>query len=272
MKTLSVKTKNTSSPGASFTDNTNNVMLLIYDWIKENKNLVISFREFRTRIENEKGINDNNNRNIFPLLKNCGLVNYIDKHELNVDDFFTNEGIAYVDILESIEIIKSAKDIDDETKIKSIENYKIILQEYVNIALEKLVLNTNINYLQPFLDFILYLLEFKEIDKTEFAYMISIRENYNIKETFDIIRENINEYRKGDLNINVSVEIRNDNNIKAKTSKTHRDEGIAFITSYGYFSSLLEQAGLIVKIDNRRYMVCAEKIENLKKLGGYNNG
>ena len=66
-----IEIENTSSPGASFTSNTNSVLLKTYEWICEHKGISIPFKEFRMRLQSEKGINDNNNRNIYPLLKNA---------------------------------------------------------------------------------------------------------------------------------------------------------------------------------------------------------
>ena len=55
-----IEIENTSSPGASFTNNTNEVLLITYEWICEHKGITIPFRDFRMRLQSEKGINDNN--------------------------------------------------------------------------------------------------------------------------------------------------------------------------------------------------------------------
>jgi hypothetical protein len=49
---MRIEIENTSSPGASFTENTNNVLLKTNDWIKEHNNYVLPFREFRKKLRN----------------------------------------------------------------------------------------------------------------------------------------------------------------------------------------------------------------------------
>ena len=46
-----------------------------------------------------------------------------------------------------------------------------------------------------------------------------------------------------------------------------RKEGLTFLTSYGYFVSLLYQAGLIKK-DGKYYVVNEDKRTVLEELGG----
>ena len=71
-----IEIENTSSPGASFTSNTNSVLLKTYEWICEHKGISIPFKEFRMRLQSEKGINDNNNRNMIPVasVKNMNMM------------------------------------------------------------------------------------------------------------------------------------------------------------------------------------------------------
>ena len=68
--------ENCSSPGAQFSRSTNQVMLKIAEWINQNNEPDLMFIDFRRRLEKEAKINDNNARNIYPLLKNGGLVEY----------------------------------------------------------------------------------------------------------------------------------------------------------------------------------------------------
>ena len=100
---MKIEIENTSSPGASFTDNTNDVLLKINDWIKNHISEVLPFKEFRMILQQEKGINDNNSRNIYPLLKNSGLIKYENRGNLTVSEFFTNTGSAYIAALETKE-------------------------------------------------------------------------------------------------------------------------------------------------------------------------
>ena len=74
-------------------------------------------------------------------------------------------------------------------------------------------------------------------------------------------------YRCGDLEIEVHVKVRNDIDLREKTKTDKRKEGLSFLTSYGYFTSLLLQAGLIKKSD-KYYEVIEEKRALLEQLGG----
>ena len=80
--------ENCSSPGAQFSRSTNQVMLKIAEWINLNNEPDLMFIDFRRRLEKEAKINDNNARNIYPLLKNGGLVEYQAGGELETGSFF----------------------------------------------------------------------------------------------------------------------------------------------------------------------------------------
>ena len=69
------------------------------------------------------------------------------------------------------------------------------------------------------------------------------------------------------MEIDVHVKVRNDIEIREKTNMDKRKEGLTFLTSYGYFVSLLQQAGLIRK-DDKYYIVNEEKRTVLEELGG----
>lgn len=73
---MRIDINNCSSPGASFTENTNRVLICTLQWIRENNYPVIEFKTLRTILEKKYGVNNNNARNIYPLLKNCGFINY----------------------------------------------------------------------------------------------------------------------------------------------------------------------------------------------------
>lgn len=261
-----IEIENTSSPGASFTANTNSALLKTYEWICEHHGITIPFREFRRKLETEKGINDNNNRNIYPLLKNGDLVCYEKGGEIAVDTFYTNTGKAYVKTLETIALIEnqgySEKQVKEATK-----RFEMIQQEIICGALKKIVNQSDVNYVEPFQDLIKYLLRFEKISKVEFAYLIYVKQQKEIREALDAMEPQVHMYRCGDLEIEVHVKVRNDIKIRETTKMDKRKEGLSFLTSYGYFTSLLVQAGLIRK--NEKYFeVIDEKREILTELGG----
>ena len=260
-----IEIENTSSPGASFTSNTNSVLLKTYEWICDHKGISIPFKEFRMKLQSEKGINDNNNRNIYPLLKNGGLVNYEKGGNIQVDYFYTNTGLAYVKTLETISLIKT-EEYTKQQIAETVKRFEIIQQEIIFGALKKIVNQPDVNYVEPFQDLIRFLLKFGKISKIEFAYLVYVKQQ-EIRETLNTMHSHINMYRSGDLEIEVHVKVRNDIELREKTKADKRKEGLSFLTSYGYFTSLLLQAGLIKKSD-KYYEVVEEKRVLLEQLGG----
>ncbi len=264
---MQIKIFNTSSPGTSFTDNTNFVLLKIFEWIKEHPGLNISFKEFRMRLENDKAINDNNNRNIFPFLKNGRLVQYEKNGKILVDKFYTNTGLAYVKIMELLNLIKQDSKYTREQVIDSENKLNEILQNIIYDALLNIVNTNDLNYVEPFCDMIQFLLKFQKISKKEYAYFLFERQRSDVFKSLNIIEDNIYKYRTNEIEFETSVTVRNDIEIQQKTNNRNRQEGLSFLTSYGYFVSLLNQAGLITKQD-KYYVVVSNKRDSLKKLIG----
>lgn len=264
---MQIEIFNTSSPGASFTDNTNYVLLKIFDWIEEHKGLNISYKEFRVRLENDKEINDNNNRNIFPLIKNGGLAQYEKGEEILVDKFYTNTGLAYVKTLQLLNLIKKDSKYTRDQVIASENKLNEILQSIIYDALTNIVNTNDLNYVEPFQDMIRFLLKFEKINKEEYAYLLFERQRADIQTSLDVITDNILKYRANEIKIEISVTVRNDTEIQQKTNSKNRQEGLSFLTSYGYFVNLLNQAGLILK-QEKYYIIANNKKGSLKKLAG----
>lgn len=262
---MRINVENCSSPGASFTKNTNHVMLLMYEWIVEKNYPTLSFREFRSLIEKDKKVNDNNNRNIYPLLKNCGFISYEKGENLDTGHFFTNNGLAYVKALETAELVRSS-DYSREKKEQSLAQIQEILEHLIFEGLQKL-LKSGANYADAFRDFIKFICAFDKISKVEFAYLLYFRAHHP-DFNFEEISKVITEYRNNETEIDVAVNVRNDIELRETTSTTRRNEGIDYLTSYSYFISLLSQAGLITK-ESDYYVLkssCREKIAKLLEV------
>ena len=168
---MQITIENCSSPGAHFSDNTNEVLVKIHKWINDNNEPTLLFYEFRKRLEREKGINNNNGRNIFPLLKNCGFAEYTPGEILDTSCFFTSKGLAYVTGLESLKLIEQGE-YTIEQKRKAAENMERVLQELIYDGVAKLLRNTESNYREGMKWFIMFLLEYGKVDRNEFAYMV----------------------------------------------------------------------------------------------------
>lgn len=260
-----INVENCSSPGASFTNNTNQVILLIDDWLVEHPNLDISFKEFRLKIEKDKKVNDNNNRNIYPMLKNFGFIDYVKGSNINTDRLFTNTGLAYIKTLQMIRLIENSE-YNEDVKQKAIEESFKIKSELIYNGIQSLMSKQDVSYKDVLVDFIKFLLIFKSINKLEFACLLYARSVYGcdwIEELSNIIKL----YRNNELDIEVNVSVRNDIDIREKTNEPKRNEGLGFLTSYTYFTGLLNQADLIVK-EKDCYALLSDKEEKLKKLLG----
>lgn len=261
-----IEIENTSSPGASFTPNTNYVLLKTYEWICEHSGIELPFKQFRMRLQSEKGINDNNNRNIYPLLKNGGLASYEKGGKIKVDRFYTNTGLAYVKTLQAMTILEESE-YEKEQKDAAAKKFESILEEIVSGVLKNIMHQPDVNYVEPFQDLIHFLLRFEKISKEEFAYLLFEKQEHGMGKSLDSISEAIQAYRCGDMKIDVHVNVRNDKKIREVTNMDKRKEGLAFLTSYGYFISLLQQAGLVKK-DDKYYVVNEAKRTILEELGG----
>lgn len=262
---MDILVKNTSSPGAMFSKNTDQTMVSAFDWIQNNNSPTLPFKEFRSRLASEYGINDNNARNIYPLLRNCGFVSYEKNGDIDTKLFFTNTGQAYVKLLKTLALIESDTSYTNVQKEEASNKIELIKQNIVYGGLKRL-LSMESNYKIPFLNVIKYLLAFSKINKKEFALQIYAYDKYG--ENFvTSIRDIVEKYRNEVLEINVLVDVRNDIDIREASGNSRRTEGIEYLTSFGYFTGLLLEAGLVYK--NKSYFVLSDdnkiKIKNLIK-------
>lgn len=238
--------ENCSSPGAQFSRSTNQVMLKIAEWINQNNEPDLMFIDFRRRLEKEAKINDNNARNIYPLLKNGGLVEYQAGGELETGSFFTRRGKAYIIALETKALIDSSDYTKKQKEAASVEVDQI-LENIVYDSVKLLIENKELNYSESLKWYVLFLSKFGKIYRQEFALMIhQMRENPN--EWEEKITPIIQQYRNQDVDITVKVRVRNDQKIQAKTGERTRLEEISYFTAYSYYSSLIDQSGITKKI------------------------
>ena len=253
---MKITIENTSSPGASFTPNTNEVLLKTYQWIKEHPGVHCTYHEFRMSLQRDKGVNDNNNRNIHPLLKNCGFVYYETRGSISVDQFFTRTGLAYIKTLETLQLVDYTPTQRREAKQK----LESIQKDLVYKALTALFKEQDLNYIEPLKEFLSFALFFGKISKPEFAYYL-----YAKKQGIDItnlanIQDTISSYRDGLIEFEVDVSVRNDIDLRERSRTERRKEGLSYLTSFTYFSSLMIQSGIMTKDSD--YYVISEAMRN----------
>lgn len=256
---MEIVIENCSSPGAHFSDNTNNVILKIYDWLVKNHFPTITFTKLKNRIGEENSINDNNARTIYPLLRNCGFVEYQGRtqEEIDTNNFFSTFGLAYINALK---LKKTIIDNNIKEALKSVDN---IIGLMIFEALKNLLGNKELNYSESFRWFLMFLDCYKKINIQEFAVMVYVMtENpNNWKDKIDGL---ISQYRDGKLDLEIKIKVRNDKKIQESSGEKFRNESIKFFTSFNYYATLLVQAGLIVKNENNYFSVSEKnKIEIL---------
>ena len=258
---MQIAITNCSSPGASFTDNTNKVILSCYEWVTEHSGEVKPFIEFRKEVSEAKSFNDNNARNIYPLLQNVGFVSYEKGAKLVYDRFFTSTGKAYAKTI-ATEILISNGEYGTNEKKQAIQKLHEVRKGLIYQGLFRL-LGEDCNYKNEMRKSLEFLLSFYKISKSEFAYLLyAISQGF----TLDDMKKDIDLYRDGQESIDVIVSVRNDIDLREKTGDMKRKEGLGFLTSYSYFCALFEQAGLITKLDSDYHTIADGATEKIKKL------
>ena len=258
--------ENCSSPGAQFSKSTNQVILKINEWIKNNKQPNLLFNEFRKRVEKEAEINGNNARNIYPLLKNGGLINYQPKEILKTESFFTRRGLAYINALQLKSLIENS-DYSELQKEKANIEVDRMLENMICDSIQQLLGNKELNYSETLRWYLLFLSTFGKINKKEFAVMVYYMTNHkNIWK--DKISPLIEKYRDNEIDFKIKVRVKNDRKIQQRTGEKTRLEDISFFTAYSYYSSLVDQAGLTKKIKDYHMIIdeAKEKIDFLLEV------
>ena len=109
------------------------------------------------------------------------------------------------------------------------------------------------------------MLRYKKINKTEFAYFLFEKKTNSVKQALENAEQNILDYRDGTLDFDVNISVRNDIDLREKTQSDKRKEGLSFLTSYTYFSSLLQQADIVVKKEGY-FVLKEERRSELEKI------
>lgn len=252
---------NCSSPGASFTENTNKVILSCYEWITEHSEEMKPFIDFRKEVSKAKNFNDNNARNIYPLLQNVGFVSYEKGAKLEYDRFFTRTGKAYAKMIETEKLILDS-DYTEKDKNEALKQMQQAKETLIYQGLTRL-LTQNSNYKKEMVECLRFLIKFHKINKTEFAYLLYSISNDLEDET---IKKDIDLYRSGKMDIDVTVSVRNDIDLREQTGNKNRKEGLSFLTAYSYFCGLFEQAGLITKVEAGYFAIASNAKEKIEKM------
>ena len=236
---------NPSSQGAHFTENTNRVIICCFEWIQSHIDEKESYNAFRQGVVSTyPEVNDNNLRNIVPLLQHYGFVSYKQKGINENSKFFTNSGKSYVEVLKLQRTIQADPNYTAEQKERALKEANCISKELLCDGLKNALIDYKCKYRAPLALYMEALLEFGHMDKKEFAILMWGK-NKDPNSPLDQIREQIRQYRDNTLEIEVSVDINNDKRIRAIQNSDRRIEGISYLTAFSFYSGLLEEAGLV---------------------------
>ena len=86
MRIMEIKLNSISNPGISFTDDVNQKIILLYNYINKNREKKISYSDFQAELINEKIFSGSYIRSFIPFLRNFGVVN--DYSNIDFNTFF----------------------------------------------------------------------------------------------------------------------------------------------------------------------------------------
>lgn len=235
------------SPGTTFTDNVKSQIVVIHDVLSDTKNFE-NAGELRAFLEEKYGYKQAYLRNIMAFLQNCGIVNYQRNTSFANDQFFTNIGYAYVDILKCLSVVEKEADSDEKKMVmKALKNIEEAIYFQCLIIMMK---NKECNYAQDFFDVLRFADIYKSIDSTEYL-LIQYARDKNPTSFLTDIKDIVTGYRDGSIDIQVKTKTKNDSQGDAKS-----------VNSFPYVHGNFSKAGIFYKgLDNRFYINETRRLE-----------
>lgn len=235
---MNITVSSPGSPGTSFTDNVKAQIVLLYDELSGHDDFR-SLSDFKNHLET-CGLNASYVRNILPFLQYCGIIKYENVSSFVNENFFTDIGKAYVDVLKSIQIAKAEPDCEEKTDIlNSLEKIQQIIYFQCLVIMMK---TQECSYAKDFYDVLCFMKEFESIDSTEYLLMQYEREQSEAG-MLERLGGYIGLYRDGTLCVNVTTKTKNGADGKART-----------VNSFPYVSGNFLKAGVIQKHKKRFYL------------------
>jgi uncharacterized protein YcgL (UPF0745 family) len=224
--------------GVSFTNTTNTNIIKIAEWLEEHKDETMTYAMLQEKLEIDCGISSSNTRMYSPFLLKNGFAKY-DSGVLNLNEFFTNIGKSYVEILKMLELTKN-----NELSMES-----IILEDIKSsICVMGMINRKDVDAGEFYLDWIKFCNVYKSINMDEFYMMVDSKEKENFIEA---IKEDVENYRKDNLKVDIKMKKRN--------RITGADEIVQINNNiFSYTRVFLEQCNLIEKV-NDRYILNEKK-------------
>lgn len=243
MEEMDIWISSPGGPGTSLIDTIKQNILTLASVLNKHEDFD-SLKEFKTYMTSF-GMSENYLRNIFPYIQNLGFVDYTNLNPFKNDNFFTNLGYAFLDVLRSVEIANKEKDSD--TKELVLQDLRSIEQVIVFQGMKKMMMSEKCGYAIDFFDVLRFVKKYKSIDLTEYFFLIYAR---NLKEDdyLDKMGEKIYKYRSNQLKFNVHTKIKK--NIKSTMNRAGEAKRI---NTFPYVKGNFVEAGILVPIDNGRF-------------------
>jgi hypothetical protein len=237
-----------SNAGMSLTLERKKQFLELFDFITNYKDSkLLSYQSLQILIENNTNSLDGSKVRMFvPFLKKLGFVydhTSGDGKQINLEEFFTKDGVAYATH------VKMIFDISKINKPK-IENQ---LQKNDELFCRLGLINL-IEYGETvYLELLKLLCTFSSIDRTEFFIMTTLLNQFSGQDYIDNLKLNINAYRNGELPKDLHIE--------------------KHVNAFGYVIPFIEECGFIsrfegrVKVKNKNIQVILNIIEHFGSRG-----
>lgn len=222
---MKLKLEGCSNAGFSLTDIRKEQILELAEWVVNHReDSKKTYKQIQSEIEKESEHLDSSKvRMLVPFLRKMGYVNnegFEQKNSLiSLKEFFTDEGICFVEYLKMVSKIILLDKKDIENKIKEVNG----LFNMINMI--NLVNNGEKIYIYT----IEFLKKYRTMDKNEFFIMTTLKNRYEGEHYIKMLDKAICKYRKGAFK---------------------RIEIIKHQNAYNYVKSFLIETNLIIQLEN----------------------
>ncbi|WP_302652728.1 hypothetical protein [uncultured Clostridium sp.] len=222
---MKLKLEGCSNAGFSLTDIRKEQILELAEWVVNHReDSKKTYKQIQSEIEKESEHLDSSKvRMLVPFLRKMGYVNnegFEQKNSLiSLKEFFTDEGICFVEYLKMVSKIILLDKKDIENKIKEVNG----LFNMINM------INLVNNGEKIYIDTIEFLKKYRTMDKNEFFIMTTLKNRYEGEHYIKMLDKAICKYRKGAFK---------------------RIEIIKHQNAYNYVKSFLIETNLIIQLEN----------------------
>ncbi|UZP04707.1 hypothetical protein JW813_06770 [Clostridium botulinum] len=222
---MKLKLEGCSNAGFSLTDVRKEQILELAEWIeKHREDSKKTYKQIQNEIEQEGGHLDSSKvRMLVPFLRKMGYVNNEGFEQKNsliyLKDFFTDEGICFVEYLKMVSKITLLDKNEIEDKIKEVNGLFNIIN----------MINLVNNGEEIYIDTIEFLKKYRTMDKNEFFLMTTLKKKHEGEYYIKMLDKAICKYRDGAF---------------------RRIEIIKHQNAYNYVKSFLIETNLIIQLEN----------------------